>query len=316
MRRSRQISAFTRQHRRPLLIAAGLCVAIVAGFVIAPRLVAAQMQYDFNGDGKVTCADFQEQYPTTYTDEATNALQQYPQALAQLNGNPKENAVACEGQPASADPPKKSTATPTPTPTPARTTATATATPQPTATPATTAPASSPAGTTEVPADIMARVQGCAVVAISGHDVVGAGCPGVGAVAFTIPDTAPPMGDTVIMEPSSPLAASAPAAPRATSAGGSSQAGKKTSNTSNTSTSTKKSGKNATNSGRSGKSSKSGSSNTATTTNNGSSTSDNGKHNGKHHGKHKGKHHGKNKKHGQKHKKSNNGKNGKTQGTS
>ena len=282
MHRVHHLIAITRKHRRKLL-AAALCIAAVAGFVLLPRIATAQMQYDFNGDGKVTCADFEQQYPKTYTDEATKALQKYPKDLAQLNGNAKENDVACEGQPASTDPAKKSTPAATPTPT------RATATPQPTPAPALSAPTPGPAGTTAVPADVMSRVEGCAVVAISERDVVGAGCPGGGNVMFRIPDDAPPLSDAVIVQPRSPLASS--------TTGASSGASPSKGSSLNTS-GTKKSGsgKNTAKTSKD-KNKKSKSSSNGSSSSSSSSDTTNGK-NDKHH-KHHGKH--KNNKHGKKH---------------
>lgn len=169
----------------PLRIGVSFAVIIVAAsFALRLQPAAAQMEFDYNGDGKVTCADFKQQFPDTFTDEATKALQQFPDDLSNLNNNPKEDNIACESQQANATP-AADEATPTPEP----------AAPAPVA----AAPAAGPTEGAGVPADVMARVEGCAVIAISSRDVVGAGCPAVGAVAFRIPDGAPSMQDTIIM---------------------------------------------------------------------------------------------------------------------
>jgi hypothetical protein len=261
-------------HSRLLAVTIVLLIAL-ARLAVGPLSVAAQMEYDFNGDGKVTCDDFKQQYPDTYTDEATKALQKYPKDLKQLNANASVNDVACEGQPTKAAP-AKATSTPTPSPTPA---------PQ-TSAPAANAgaPETSSPETADVPADVMARVAGCAVVAISARDVVGAGCPGVGNVIFHLPDDAPSMQDTVITE--------APAAPAAENGSGASNSatGSNTSNQSNENASNTDNGNNTAKAGKNNKD-KNGSSDTTTTKN------DKNKHKGKHN-KHNGnhnKHNGKNK---------------------
>src|SRR4051812_384793 len=73
--------------------------------------------------------------------------------------------------------------------------------PAPAPTDGTTPPPVPPNPSTAVPADVMARVEGCIVIAISSRGVSGAGCPGVGTVVFRIPADAPPMHDTVIITP-------------------------------------------------------------------------------------------------------------------
>jgi hypothetical protein len=169
----------------PLRIGVSFAVIIVAAsFALRLQPAAAQMEFDYNGDGKVTCADFKQQFPDTFTDEATKALQQFPDDLSNLNNDPKEDNIACESQGASSTP-ATDEATPTSEP----------AAPAPVA----VAPAAGPTERVDVPDDVMARVEGCAVIAISSRDVVGAGCPGVGAVAFRIPDGAPSMQGTIIM---------------------------------------------------------------------------------------------------------------------
>ncbi len=181
-----------------------LMVALTSSFAV-PRPALAQMQYDFNGDGKVTCADFEGQYPDSFTDEATKALQKYPDDLSGLDDGGVKG-VACEGQPTSAAADSKpASRTPKAPKTPSSAEPTPVApsppaqTPAPTIAPATAGPGSP--GLVDVPADVMARVEGCAVIAISRRDVVGAGCPGIGSVAFRIPDDAPSMKGTVIITP-------------------------------------------------------------------------------------------------------------------
>jgi hypothetical protein len=55
------------------------------------------------------------------------------------------------------------------------------------------------------PADILARVEGCAVIAISARGVSAAGCPGVGVVTIRIPADASSMKGTVIIDPNAPF---------------------------------------------------------------------------------------------------------------
>jgi hypothetical protein len=71
--------------------------------------------------------------------------------------------------------------------------------------------AASTADSTDIPADVLARVEGCAVVAVSARAVSAAGCPGVGAVAFRIPDDQPELPGTAIINPGAPFAAAEPA---------------------------------------------------------------------------------------------------------
>lgn len=61
----------------------------------------------------------------------------------------------------------------------------------------------------DIPPDVMARVEGCAVIVISARGVAAAGCPGVGSVAFRIPDDAPSMNGTVIITPGAPFSSGA-----------------------------------------------------------------------------------------------------------
>ncbi len=55
--------------------------------------------------------------------------------------------------------------------------------------------------TGDVTADVMARVAGCAVIAISSRGVAAAGCPGVGVITYRIPRDAPSLNGTVIIDP-------------------------------------------------------------------------------------------------------------------
>lgn len=63
-----------------------------------------------------------------------------------------------------------------------------------------------PTGAGEIPADVLSRVEGCTVIAISSRSVAAAGCPGIGAIAFSIPDDAPRMQGRVIIDPGAPFA--------------------------------------------------------------------------------------------------------------
>lgn len=186
-----------------VLSVATMVMVVLASVVVNPPPAAAQMEYDFNDDGTVTCADFRDRYPDVYTDEATEALQEYPDELSDLNNDPDEDELACEGQQESE---------PSPAPAPERET--------PAPEPEAEAPAPSSAEVADVPADVMARVEGCAVVAISPHDLVGAGCPGVGVVTYRVPDGAPLMEGTVIMNPGAAQAAESGPARESTAATG------------------------------------------------------------------------------------------------
>lgn len=208
-------------------IIAFLMVAL-ASFVAVPRPAAAQMEYDFNGDDKVTCADFEEQYPNTFTDEATKALQTYPDDLSSLDKG-GQKGIACEEPGSTAADSKPASKTPKAPKTPKTPEPVAQAPADPTPAPPIPEPAS-PAGIAgpgslervDVPADVMARVEGCAVIAISRRGVVGAGCPGIGSVAFRIPDDAPSMKGTVIITPMASRAVETGAPRESTAATGSS----------------------------------------------------------------------------------------------
>jgi hypothetical protein len=182
---------------------ATMSMVVLGSAIVSPMPAAAQMEFDFNGDGTVTCADFEEEFPDTFTDEATEALRQYPDDLGNLNRDSEDDDIACEGQPASE---------PTPEPTQAPD--------SPAAEPEAEAPATTSPEAADVPADVMARVEGCAVIAISPHDLVGAGCPGVGVVTYHVPDGAPLLKGTVIMNPGAALATEADRAPESTAATG------------------------------------------------------------------------------------------------
>lgn len=58
-----------------------------------------------------------------------------------------------------------------------------------------------------LPADILAQVSNCTVVAVSRRGVAAAGCPGIGSMTFRIPDDAPPLSPTVVIAPGAALAA-------------------------------------------------------------------------------------------------------------
>jgi hypothetical protein len=186
-----------------LFCIATMVMVALASVIVSPMPAVAQMEYDFNSDGKVTCADFEEEFPDTFTDEATEALRQYPDDLSDLNRDSEDDDIACEGQPASEPTPEPTQAPESPAPEPGA------------EAPATTSPEAA-----DVPADVMARVEGCAVVAISPHDLVGAGCPGVGVVTYHVPDGAPLLQGTVIMNPGAAQAAEAGRAPESTAATG------------------------------------------------------------------------------------------------
>ena len=57
-----------------------------------------------------------------------------------------------------------------------------------------------------LPADILAQVSNCTVVAVSRRGVAAAGCPGIGSLTFRIPDDAPPLSPTVVITPGAALA--------------------------------------------------------------------------------------------------------------
>jgi len=56
-----------------------------------------------------------------------------------------------------------------------------------------------------LPADILARVSNCTVVAVSRRGVAAAGCPGIGSLTLRIPDDAPPLSPTVVITPGAAL---------------------------------------------------------------------------------------------------------------
>ena len=78
-------------------------------------------------------------------------------------------------------------------------------TPAPNTTPNLT-PASPPEDGS-APSDVLARVEGCAVVAISARSVAAAGCPGGQSMVFHIPDDAPALESAVIFNHAAPVAA-------------------------------------------------------------------------------------------------------------
>ncbi len=57
------------------------------------------------------------------------------------------------------------------------------------------------------PTDVLVRVEGCAVVAISARSVAAAGCPGGQSIVFHIPDDAPDLESAVIFNHAAPVAA-------------------------------------------------------------------------------------------------------------
>ncbi len=73
-------------------------------------------------------------------------------------------------------------------------------------------PAPVPSSRVDPPADVLARVEGCAVIAISSRGVAAAGCPGVGSIVFRIPSDAPRMRSQVIINRGAPFSAGAPGA--------------------------------------------------------------------------------------------------------
>ena len=103
-RRAQQASAPTSWSRptRPLLscllVLLALLVSVVPTLDVASRASAQSengiLVYDYNGDGRVTCGDFREEFPSTYTDEATVALSLYPDELSDLNRD--NDATACD----------------------------------------------------------------------------------------------------------------------------------------------------------------------------------------------------------------------------
>lgn len=63
------------------------------------------------------------------------------------------------------------------------------------------------------PPDVMARVEGCAVIAISSRSIAAAGCPGVGSITYRAPAGSPRMRSAVIINPGAPFTSRPPAAP-------------------------------------------------------------------------------------------------------
>lgn len=87
--------------------------------------------------------------------------------------------------------------TPEPTPKPARDDSAPAA-------PAPTAPPAAPTGTDsriDPPADLMAQVASCEVVAVSSRSIAAAGCPGVGSIVLRPPAGTPRMRSQVIIRP-------------------------------------------------------------------------------------------------------------------
>jgi hypothetical protein len=71
------------------------------------------------------------------------------------------------------------------------------------------------------PDDVLARVEGCAVIAISSRSVAAAGCPGGQPILLRIPADAPPMESTVIFNHGAPLTTATGTATDSTAATGS-----------------------------------------------------------------------------------------------
>ncbi len=91
--------------------------------------------------------------------------------------------------------------TPEPTPEPARKPARDDSAP---AAPAPAAPPAAPAGVSsriDPPADLMAQVASCEVVAVSSRSIAAAGCPGVGSIVLRPPAGTPRMRSQVIIRP-------------------------------------------------------------------------------------------------------------------
>lgn len=93
-----------------------------------------------------------------------------------------------------------SQSTPEPTSAPAADDAAPTATALPTATAGTSA-------RVDPPADLMAQVASCEVVAVSSRSIAAAGCPGVGSIVLRPPAGTPRMRSQVIIRPGAALAA-------------------------------------------------------------------------------------------------------------
>lgn len=72
------------------------------------------------------------------------------------------------------------------------------------------APTAAPAGGSariDPPADLMAQVASCEVVAVSSRSIAAAGCPGVGSIVLRPPAGTPRMSSQVIIRPGAALAA-------------------------------------------------------------------------------------------------------------
>jgi hypothetical protein len=168
-----------------LAIASGVMLTIVAAGVPAPWVSA---QDRFNCEDFASQAEAQAELNRTFPDDP-NQLDADDDWVAcedafGLTADEERSVIPSNlvNQGADDEPTRAPERDPAPTPTPAP------------------APAP-PAGSSEIPADVMARVEGCAVIAISSRSVAGAGCPGVGSIAFRIPKDAPRMRGTVIINP-------------------------------------------------------------------------------------------------------------------
>lgn len=87
-------------NRMALVLLVGIGSPILT---LMPESTQAQSHldlFDFNGDDRVTCADFIEEFPSTYTEEATEALRQFPDELRDLNRD--NDATACDSTESSA----------------------------------------------------------------------------------------------------------------------------------------------------------------------------------------------------------------------
>ncbi|MFN8593679.1 MAG: hypothetical protein U0031_19635 [Thermomicrobiales bacterium] len=160
-----------------------LIVAFALSAVLGTTATAAK-----KGD-QLNCSDFATQREAQAELERT-----FPDDPNGLDSN--QNGVACETEfgltqdeiaaivPAGSSPNKANepSATSTPAPTPA-----------------------SPDQTAQLPSDVQAQIEGCAVVAISRRDIAAAGCPGGQSLAFEIPADQPDMSPTVIITPGAPL---------------------------------------------------------------------------------------------------------------
>lgn len=188
----------SRTARRVTLL--GLSLATLAGVVFVATLLLGGHAL---AQDELNCADFDSQ------SEAQAELNRtYPEDPNRLDAD--NDWIACEDHfglteaeaarviPADVvnRPPDTAALTPTPEPAPA---AAPTRTPAPGSSSMFGGPAVDP------PAEVMARVEGCAVIAISSRSVAAAGCPGVGSIAFSIPRDAPRMRGRVIINPGAPF---------------------------------------------------------------------------------------------------------------